>query len=101
MPVSMEFLRGVLGLIGIGCAFMLGRALGAVRKGWQKPTALYGWIIRTFLCLGALLIRHIIDISALVIWLLAAVAFAVALWDASREKKQEDLTHSIFPDDEQ
>ena len=96
----MEFLRGVLGLIGIGCAFMLGRAAGAVRKGWQKPTRLYGWIIRTFLCLAALTIRHEIDTAAIASWSLAAVAFGIALWDASRVKKQEDLTRTIFPGDQ-
>lgn len=100
MPVSMEFLRGVLGLIGIGCAFMLGRSAGAVRRGWQKPTRLYGWVIRTFLCLGALLIRHEIDVAAIVSWSMAAVACGVAFWDASREKKREDLTRTIFPGDE-
>lgn len=96
----MEFLRGVLGLIGIGCAFMLGRSAGAVRQGRQKPSRLYGWTIRTFLCLGALMIRHEIDLAAIASWSLAAVAFGIGLWDASREKKQEDLTHTIFPGDE-
>jgi hypothetical protein len=100
MPVSMEFLRGVLGLIGIACAYMLGRSIAAVRRGWQKPTRVYGWIIRAVLCLGAITIRFGIDTTALIIWLLAAVAFAVALWDASREKKQEDLTQTIFPEDQ-
>lgn len=95
----MEFLRGVLGLIGIGCAFLLGRSAGAVRQGWQKPARLYGWVIRTFLCLGALLIRHEIDVAAIVSWSLAAAAFAAAFWDASREKKQDDLTRTIFPGD--
>jgi len=71
-----------------------------VRRGWQKPTRVYGWIIRAVLCLGAITIRFGIDATALIIWLLAAVAFAVALWDASREKKQEDLTQTIFPEDQ-
>jgi len=42
MPVSTEFLRGVLGLIGIGCAYMMGRSAG-----WQKRSRIYGWWIRT------------------------------------------------------
>jgi len=96
----MEFLRGVLGLIGIGCAYMMGRSLVAVRKGWQKPSRIYGWIIRSFLCLAALTIRHAIDTAAIAIWALAAAAFAAAVWDASREKKQEDLSKTIFPGDE-
>ncbi len=98
MPVSMEFLRGVLGLIGIACAYMMGRSLAAVRKGWQKPSRLYGWIIRTFLCLAAITIRHPIDASDIAIWSLSAVVFGAALWNSSHEKRQEDLTHTIFPD---
>jgi hypothetical protein len=31
----MEFLRGALGLIGAGCAYMAGRSAAALRKGWQ------------------------------------------------------------------
>jgi hypothetical protein len=96
----MEFLRGVLGLIGVACAYMLGRSLASVRRGWQKPTRLYGWIIRSVLCLGAITLRYGIDATALIIWSLAAVAFGIAFWDASREKKQEDLTHTIFPEDQ-
>ena len=80
MNVPMEFLRGVLGLLGLACAYMTGRTFAAVRKGWHKPSRLYGWIIRTVLCLGA-------------------VAFSLALWGTSREKEPEDLTHTIFPDE--
>lgn len=100
MPASFEFLRGVLGLIGIGCAYMMGRSVAAVRRGWQKPTAMYGWMIRAVLCLGAIIIRHPVDLPAILIWVLAVVAFAFALWDASRGKKQEDLSHTIFPDEQ-
>ena len=53
MPVSTEFMRGVIGLIGIGCAYMVGRSVVAVRKGWHKPSRLYGWLIRTAVCLAA------------------------------------------------
>ena len=36
MPVSFEFLRGMLGLIGLGCAYMAGRSLAAVYRE-EKP----------------------------------------------------------------
>lgn len=94
----MEFLRGVLGVICIGCAYMTGRAIGMVRKGWTKPSKMYAWIIRTVLCLAAIAFRHSVDTVDVVIWVLAATALAAALWDISREKKQEDLTRTIFPD---
>ena len=99
MPVSLEFLRGVLGLIGAGCAFMLGRSAAAVRKGWQKPSRLYGWILRTAACMIALAIRHPLDATALIVWAVAAAAFAYGFWSASRPRKEEDLVSAIFPDE--
>ena len=67
MTVSFEFLRGVLGVIGVACAFMAGRSLVAVRKGWQKLGTLYGWIIRAVVCLSAIIFRHPVDDSGPVI----------------------------------
>jgi len=37
----MEFLRGLLGFLGMAAAFMTGRSAVAVRKGWQKPSRLW------------------------------------------------------------
>jgi len=99
MPVSIEFLRGVLGLIGAGCAYMLGRSAAAVRKGWQKRSRLAGWSLRTAACLGALMIRHPFDATAVVGWVGAAAAFALGFWGASRPRKEEDLVSAIFPDE--
>jgi hypothetical protein len=99
MPVSMEFLRGVLGLIGAGCAYMMGRSAAAVRKGWQKRSRLYGWTIRTAACMVALMIRHPLDATDLVVWAAAAAAFALGFWNASRPRKEEDLVSTIFPDE--
>ena len=93
----MEFLRGLVGVIGIGCAYMVGRSAVAVRHGWQKPGRLYGWVIRMLVCLGAVAFRHSIDTALLIIAALAAVAFSAALWDTSREKKRDEPPH-IFPD---
>jgi hypothetical protein len=98
MPVSFEFLRGVLGVVGVACAFMAGRSLAAVRKGWQKPGTLYGWIIRAVVCLSAIVFRHPVDNTAFVIWTMAAVVFAVALWQTSRRKPPEGLSRQIFPE---
>jgi len=94
----MEFLRGVLGLLGIACAYMAGRSFAAVRKGWQKISRLYGWIIRGVLCLAAMAFRFPVDFVDILIWTLSAVAFAFAFWGTSRQKPQEDLTHTIFPE---
>ena len=101
----MEFLRGVLGLIGVGCAYMAGRSAVAVRRGWHKRKSLYGWIVRTLLCLIAVALpgvrtRQPVDVTDIIVWGLAAIAFAAAYVITGRERKVEDLTHTIFPDEE-
>ena len=78
MAVSMDFLRGMRGFLGMGAAFMTGRSAVAVRKGWQKPSRLYGWVIRTVVCLVAIAFRNPMDSVDLIVWGLAAVGFAGA-----------------------
>ena len=99
MPASIEFLRGILGIIALGCAYMAGRSVVAVRKGWQKRSRLYGWVIRTVACLVAVAFRHSLDGVDIGVWALAACAVAAAMWRTSREKPPEDLTRRIFPDE--
>ncbi len=98
MPVSIEFLRGVIGLIGAGCAFMLGRTAAAVRRKWQKPARIYGWGLRTACCMIALAIRHTVDAAAMAVWAAAGALFALGFWLVSRPRKEEDLVSAIFPD---
>jgi hypothetical protein len=98
MGLPIDFLRGLIGALGVGCAFLLAQSLVAVRKGRGKLSGFYAWLTRTVLCLGALAIRHTIDSEAILIWSLAAVAFAVGYWDAIRPKKTEDLSRTIFPE---
>jgi hypothetical protein len=95
--VPMEFLRGVLGLLGLGCAYMLGRTLVAVRHGQVKLTRLYAWLLRTLVCLLALSFRHGVDGVTVAMWALAAAGCAGGFWQASHQKPPEDLTHEIFP----
>jgi hypothetical protein len=98
MPVSFEFLRGAIGVIGVGCSFMTGRAAVAIRKGWMKPSRLSAWIVRDFVCLAALVIRHPVDSVAIAVWAAAVAAFAAGWMATARRKPPEDLTHEIFPD---
>jgi hypothetical protein len=95
----MEFLRGLLGFLGMGAAFMTGRSAVAVRKGWHKPSRLYGWAIRTVVCVVAVAFRNRVDTVDLIVWGLAALAFAVGVRSALRQKPPEDLTRQIFPDE--
>jgi hypothetical protein len=99
MPVPIEFLRGVLGFLGIVCAYITGRTAAALRQGGVKPSRLYAWIIRSAVCCAAVAFRHPLDTIDIAIWSLMAVAFSAALWDTSREKKPEDPAPTIFPDE--
>jgi hypothetical protein len=96
--VSLEFLRGVLGILGLACAYMAGRSLVAVRRGWQKMGSLYGWLIRLMVCLAAVAFRHSIDTIDWAVWAMAALAFTAGAWQAGHRKPAEDLTRQIFPD---
>ncbi len=98
MPVPIEFLRGVLGLLCLFFAHMAGRSAWAVSRDRQKKSRLYAWIIRATVCGGALLFRHSVDTVVIGVYVLAAVAAAAGWWAESRPKKQEDLTHELFPD---
>ena len=94
----MDFLRGLLSLLGMGAAFMTGRSAAAVRKGWQKPSRLYGWVIRTLVCVVAVAFRNPVDTVDFIVWGLAAVALAGGALSVLRQKPPEDLTRQIFPD---
>ena len=97
MPVSFELLRGMLGLIGLACAYMSGRALAAFHRQEQPNSRLYGWVIRTVLCLAAIVFRHTIDLTAMLLWGLAAALFGVGYMQMLHRKPPEDLTDEIFP----
>jgi hypothetical protein len=97
MPI--EFFQTVIGIIGVGCAFMLARTIVGVRKGRLKGTRITGWVIRTLLCLTAVAIRHPVDAIDLAFWTASAAAFAGGWVVTSRERPPEDLTHEIFPDE--
>ena len=100
MPVSIEFMRGIAGFIGIGCAYMMGRSLVLYRQGRERQTRLYGWIFRCVLCMIGVGLRNRLDAADIAIWTLAAIAFAAAIWNHSRPKVEEDLTGTMFPHDD-
>ena len=90
-------------MIGVFCllfAHMAGRVLVDFRKGRTKQSRLIAWLLRTVVCAAAMIFpRRTVDNVAIVVWLLAAVSFAAGVWAASRSKKEEDLSRSIFPDE--
>src|SRR5262245_60031201 len=97
MPDSFEFMRAVLGLIGLGCAYMAGRSFAAYRKGWQKLSKLQGWILRAVVCLAGIAFRHEIDRVAIAVWAVAAGGFVMGYWQMAHQKPPEDLSRDIFP----
>jgi hypothetical protein len=94
----MALLRGLLGLIGLGCAFMAGSTLE--RKGPAKAGRHYAWMARAVVCLAVLGFRHVPDAWLMTVWALAAAAFAGGWWQAAHRKPPEDLSQDIIPRDE-
>jgi hypothetical protein len=96
MPVPIEFLRGVLGILCIFFAHLAGRSASAVQRGRQKTSRLYAWLIRTIVCAGALLFRHSLDATAVIIYILAVAAVGAGWWDDRRPRKEDDFSQQIF-----
>jgi hypothetical protein len=99
MRVSFELMRIILAVIGVGCAFMAGRALAAVRKGWVPSKRVKGWVIRGVVCVTAIVFRHSVDGLAIGAWVLAALAAGGGYWMVLNQKPPEDLSHDIVPHD--
>jgi hypothetical protein len=98
MPVSLEFLRGVLGVLAIFFAQMAGRACANLRKGKQKLRHFNAWVLRTLVCAVVVSIRHPIGVLDIAVWVLCAAGFGWGWRDTSRERPNEDLTNEIFPE---
>jgi hypothetical protein len=96
MPVSMEFLRGVVGVLAVLFSHIAGRSGARVRKGRQKLTGFYGWLLRAAVCVAGVSIRHPLEAMDIIIWFLSAAAFALGWWDVSRARPEEDLTKDMF-----
>jgi hypothetical protein len=95
----MEFLRGILGVVGIACAFMAGRSIALHRRGRQKIYYVYAWVFRMAACLIAVAYRNPLDTADIAIGSLAACAFASALWTNLRVKNEEEPPIRIFTDE--
>jgi len=94
-----EILRVLLGLIGIGSAFMAGQTEAAVRQGRAKAGRHYAWMVRALVCLAALAFRHAFDSVMMGAWALAAIALVRGWWYGMHQKPPEDLSRDIVPRD--
>jgi len=99
MPVSLEFLRGLLGCLSLFFAHFLGRTIGKVSKRKSSRRQLFTWTLRFVLTLAAVCYRAV-DKLAIIILILDALALATGWWDEWRPKHEEDLTQTMFPDDQ-
>jgi len=95
MPIPLDFVRVLLGLLGLFFAHFLGRSIVRVRRG-GRARSLYGWLIRTAITVGAILWRRGLDGISIGALTLAAVALVVGAWDEQRPKPEEDLTREMF-----
>ena len=95
MPIPVDFLRAVLGLLCVFFAHFLGRSMVRVRRG-LPARSLYGWLIRTAITAGAILWHRGMDGVSIGAFTLAAASLVVGVWDEQRPKRQEDLTREIF-----
>lgn len=87
----------MLGVLCVMFAHMAGRSGAAVHMGQQKVSRLYGWVLRTLACAAGVWMRRPFDAIDIGVSMLALAAFAAGWWNASRQKKSEDLTREIFP----
>lgn len=95
MPIPLDFLRGLLGLLCLFFAHLLGRSIVRMRRG-RGARSLYGWLVRTLITAGAILWHRGLDTIAIVFYTLSAASLVIGVWDEQRPKKQEDLTREIF-----
>ena len=98
MPVSLEFLRGVMGALCIMFAHFFGRASVRRARGVRK-SRIVSWGLRTAITGAAVAVRHRLDLVDGIVFALAAALFALGAWDEYRPKHEEDLSKEIVPKD--
>lgn len=96
MPVPIEFLRGILGVLCVLFAHMLGRAGAGVYQGVLRKPRMYGWLVRTLVTGLAVMWRSGLDTVTLAVWAAAALAAAAGAWLQLRPREpEEEITLSL------
>jgi hypothetical protein len=95
MPISLDAMRVLLGLLCLLFAHFLGRSIIRMRHG-QGARSMYGWLIRMAIAAGGMVWHRGLDGIAIAAFTLSAASLAAGAWDEQRPKKQEDLTREIF-----
>lgn len=96
MPVSLNVLRVVLGILCVLFAHMLGRSVVQMRRGGRNR-AVFSWTLRTMLTGVAVAWRQGLDGITIAVLAGAAVSAAAGAWLVARPRPEEDLSREIFP----
>src|SRR5260370_7150060 len=97
MPVSLEFLRGLVGAISVFFAHFLGRSVALTVKGQGRKRPLFTWTLRYALSIGAVC-YHGVDRLAIGVLAADPLLFALGCWDECPPHRHGDLTPPPFPD---
>ena len=95
--LPLDLLRGLLGALCVFYSHMTGRSVAALRQGRQRPSRVYGWVLRTILCSAVLAWREVGGL-AVAVWVLDLIAFGAGMWIIARARPEPDLVHEIFPE---
>jgi hypothetical protein len=99
MPIPIDFLRGMLGVLCVLFAHMTGRAAARVYRG-EPPWNLVRWLLRTAITGLVVSWRYGLD-GVLIATIAGAVlaAGAGALLELRSKGQEEDLSKELFPRD--
>jgi hypothetical protein len=101
MPSSFEFIRGFLGILCIFFAHFFGRSVARRLKGQVPQSLAIRWALRTSVTALGAMWGGGLDRLSLVVLSLSVLSGILGFYLEQRpKKKEEDLTHVIFPDDE-
>lgn len=93
----MEVLRILLGVLALFFAFQLGRVVAQLRRAGLPYRKALTWMLRTVVCLFAIVWVGGFDATAIVVLALAAAAFGGGVYIVSRPAGEEEV--HLFDDE--
>ncbi|HOK45374.1 MAG TPA: hypothetical protein PLK67_05555 [Bryobacteraceae bacterium] len=89
MPI--ELLRVLLGLLALFFAYALGRTVARLRKYKRPLTKALTWVLRTAVCLFAVLWQRGLDVTSIVFLILSAATFGIGYYLEWRPRHVEEI----------
>ncbi len=90
-------LRIALGLLAIFFSHYLGRSAVRLYQGQEARARTMTWVLRTAVCVAAILWGHGLDLLAALALALVAVSLGAGVWAQSHPPKDEGLVKMMFP----